>query len=127
MLHLCFELTQRGNSIMGILPGLSAGLRKDRDLLRACLPSMALLAQLSPQHAADAIMDHMLSLCSGLDGLPTSLKGSTCQITQTSDMIMSMHSLPVQPLDITWGRARLLCCVRCKISTFMTMRTEAQG
>ncbi len=76
VLHVCFELTQHGNSILGILPDLSRALRKDRALLQACLPSLALLAQVSPQHAADVIMDDMLSLCTGLDSLPPSLRGS---------------------------------------------------
>ncbi|CAL5220764.1 g2828 [Coccomyxa viridis] len=75
VLHVCFELTQHGNSILGILPDLSRALRKDRALLQACLPSLALLAQVSPQHAADVIMDDMLSLCTGLDSLPPSLRG----------------------------------------------------
>ena len=77
VLHMCFELTQHGDSIAGILPGLSAALQKDVGLLQACLPSMALLAQLSPQHAADAVMDHMLALCSRLQSLPASLRGSS--------------------------------------------------
>ena len=64
VLHMCFALTQHGNSILGILLDLSRALRKDKALLQACLPSLALLAQVSPQYAAEGIVDEMLSLCS---------------------------------------------------------------
>ena len=81
VLHMCFELTQHGNSIAGILPGLAAILQKNKCLLSACLPSIALLAQLSPQSTADAIMDCMLRLCSELDGVPCLLRGMLANIT----------------------------------------------
>ena len=81
VLHICFELTQHSNSIAGILPGLAAILQENKGLLSACLPSMALLAQLSPQSTADDIMDQMLRLCSGLDSMPCLLRGMLANIT----------------------------------------------
>jgi len=78
---MCFELTQHSNSIAGILPGLAAILQENKGLLSACLPSMALLAQLSPQSTADDIMDQMLRLCSGLDSMPCLLRGMLANIT----------------------------------------------
>ena len=51
---------------MGILPSLASVLRNDTGLPHVYLPSMALLAQLSPRSTADAIMDHILGLCSNL-------------------------------------------------------------
>ena len=80
VLHMSFELTEHGNSIMGILLELTRALQKDTALLQACLPSLAVLAQVSPQHAADAIMDEMLGLCTGLDSLPLSLIGSNSNL-----------------------------------------------
>ena len=102
VLHMCFELTKHGNSVMGILRELSRALRKDLALLKACLPSLALLAQASPQHAADAIVDEMLSLCTGLDSLPPSLTGShrqACLIDATP------------PMDCEPSRLRLICSI----------------
>lgn len=81
VLHMCFELTQHDNSIAGILPGLAAILQKHKGLLHACLPSLALLAQLSPQSTADAIMDDMLPLCSELGSAPCLLRGMLANIT----------------------------------------------
>lgn len=75
-LHLCFELTRHGDSIIGIQPGLASVLQTDVAMLHACLPSMALLAQISPRNTADAIMDHILGLCSSLDSLSPGVKGS---------------------------------------------------
>ena len=75
-LHLCFELTRHGDSIVGILPGLASVLQQDVALLHACLPSMALLAHLSPRSTADAIMDHILGLCSSVDSLSSGVTGN---------------------------------------------------
>lgn len=75
VLHLCFELTQHGDSIAAILPGLSAALQQEPALCAPLLPSLALLAQLSPQSTADDIMAEMLSLCSSLPSIPSSVRG----------------------------------------------------
>ena len=75
VLHLCFELTQHGDSIAAILPGLSAALQQEPALCAPLLPSLALLAQLSPQSTADDIMAEMLSLCSSLPSIRSSVRG----------------------------------------------------
>ena len=75
-LHLCFELTRHGDSIVGILPGLASVLQRDVGLLHACLPSMALLAHLSPRNTADAIMGHVLGLCSSLNSISPGVRGT---------------------------------------------------
>lgn len=75
-LHLCFELTRHGDSIVGILPGLASVLQRDVGLLHACLPSMALLAHLSPRNTADAIMGRVLGLCSSLDSISPGVRGT---------------------------------------------------
>lgn len=75
-LHLCFELAHHGESTVSILPGLVAALREDGALLQACLPSLALLAQLCPQSTANTLMVDMLSLCSCSGTVPYSLRGA---------------------------------------------------
>ena len=112
---MCFELTQHGDSIAGIIPGLSAALQKDVGLLHACLPSMALLAQLSPQHAADDVMDHILSLCSRLESLPPSLRGSWAFNSANHNFPVKGHAsiatvalqqVPLMPPEDTAGSFR---------------------
>lgn len=87
-LHMCFELTQHGESLARILPDLSAALQQDTALLHAGLPSMALLAQLSTQHAADAIMGHMLKMCIRLDSLPPAVRGSPAKCHSSSIFLL---------------------------------------
>ena len=66
---------------MGILPGLASVLQEDVALLYACLPSMALLAQTSPRSTADAIMDHILGLCSSSDSISPGVRGTLSLLT----------------------------------------------
>ena len=124
VLHLCFELTQHGDSIAAILPGLSAALQQDPALCAPLLPSLALLAQLSPQSTADDIMAHILSLCSSLPSIPSSVRGVVPPSIYTAVCYSSpcMPLWKLQGLVLVIGRNRLLSF--CDVST-MFARLQA--
>ena len=103
-LHLSFELTRHGDSIIGILPGLASVLQTDVALLHACLPSMALLAQISSRNTADGLMDHVLGLCSTSNSLSPGVRGGLPYLIaadpdglalSASDCMLLSFSLPV--------------------------------